>query len=652
MARGSGSKKAIPGFAKLSKIDMADRPLAVPGHDVLPYLDHPISQLLEKGYRGFIFPTVKFLSRQPLFDEEYLHQMRALQPMVDAGLWTEDEQFTTAMSRTSHTLIKYVHNVHDRTLLDNVIANMVPFFFAQEQAYRRMGRLLTTNPGALRKYQLMLASTNAYTQSLTDKKGNSYVALPGVGFLAGHVAGVMGGFLGWGVYSPSTLGFAGNLQASQVIFPFADGVRPNFGPVAMLPAHVFQGLFQEMGHNGAFAKAEPTIQGALNWTFGTQNLSEPVMEQLIPNTALYRAYETAGGSDQSFTSTAIDTIQSLSTQDMIDYDAWVKTGKKGAAPDMNFWDVSNGQLVPKQMTTAEQMKMVQRIKNQTRIAFTLRTVLGFFSPISAETSIKDFGLPEELNALIQQQGVSAGIKTFLTQNPDATAYATFHSSTPEGMTLPATQQAMDWVDANMANIEKYQYGFTYLMPQMDTQGGKYSASAYSEQIADGFRQYDSVAQFITNLYASAGNTTYYAAFAQHQALLAAGGKAGEAAEYGRWDQQVQAMQKANPVWAAVFFSNQKLANAQAAINQLDEIYANGLAPSGQQSQLVKMVLDAYNSALAAYNQAGSQADYSAQQKAIKDAWQTQAEDYANQYPQLAPVISGVFRDALTGVAVA
>lgn len=646
VARGSGSKRSIPGFAKLSKVDMEDRPLAVPGHEVMPYIDHPISQLLEKGYRGFIFPTVKFLSRQPLFDEEYLHQMKALQPMVDRGLWTEDEQFVTAMARTNHALIKYVHNVHDRTLLDNVISNLVPFFFAQEQAYRRMGRLLSTNPGAFRKYQLMLTSTNAYTQNLTDKKGNSYVALPGIGFLAGHAAGVMGGVLGWGIYSPSTLGFAGNLKASQVIFPLADGVRPNFGPVAMIPAHYLKGFFQEMGHASILPGVDNDMNGVLNWSLGEQNLSEPVMQQLIPNTALYRAYETAAGSDRSFTSTAIDVIQSLSTQDQVAYEDWVKGGKKGEPPSMLFWQVQDGQLVPRQTDDLQQQQIVQRIKNQTRIAFTLRTALGFFSPISAEVSVKDFGLPEELNRDIQQLGVSAGIKAFLTKNPDATAYATFHSTTPAGQTLPATETAMAWARANMANIAKWQYGYSWLMPQADLAGGKYSGAVYAEQIADDLRQYDTPQQFLINMYTSAGNSLYYSALARHQELLNGANKAGQSAEYARWDQEVQALAKANPVWFGQFSSQQRLISAQKTIQELDDIFASGSGGTGQQAKLVQMLLTAYHTAKYEYDTAGSQSNYASQQKSIKNQWETQADQLAAQYPQLAPVIHSVFRDAL------
>jgi hypothetical protein len=654
VARGSGSKKSMVGYAKLSQIHELDRPLAVPGREVMPFLDHPISQLLEKGYQGFIFPTVKFMSRQPLFDEEYLHQMKALQPMVDAGLWTEDEQFVTAMARTNHALIKYVHNVHDRTLFDNVVSNLVPFFFAQEQAYRRMGRLLSTNPGAFRRYQLMLSSTVQYTQNLKDNQGNSYVALPGAGFLAGHAAGVMGGILGWGIFSPSTIGYAGNLSSAQVIFPMSDGIRPNFGPVAVIPAHYFQGLFQEMGHTAGLQTVAPKLNGALTWAVGEQNLSDPIIQQLIPNTALYRAYETAQGSDRSFTSTAIDTIQSLSTQDQIDYEDWVKGGKRGQAPNMLFWSVNDaGQLVPKNVTPIEQMKIIQRIKNQTRIAFVLRTALGFLSPLSAEITVKDYGLPEQLNADIKALGVSAGIRAFLTKNPDATAYSTFHSQTPAGATLPATEVAMNWVRDNMDKISQYQYGYTWLMPQSVQAGGAYSSSVYAEQIADNLRQYDTPLQFLTNLYASAGNSLYYNALSQHEAILKSTNKNGQSAEYARWDAQVQALAKANPVWANVFFSNQKLTNAQNAIAELQDIYSKGLAPDNDQAKLVKMVLDGYTQALYEFNQAGAQSNYASAQKAIRNQWEAQADAWAAQYPQLAPVIHSVFRDALvTQVSIA
>ena len=47
--------------------------------------------------------------------------------------------------------------------MDQHLRNWIPFFFAQEQAYRRMGRLLETDPGAFRRFQIIDNGTRIAT---------------------------------------------------------------------------------------------------------------------------------------------------------------------------------------------------------------------------------------------------------------------------------------------------------------------------------------------------------------------------------------------------------------------------------------------------------------------------------------------------------
>ena len=65
---------------------------------------------------------------------------------------------------------------------------------------------------------------------------------------------------------------------------------------------------------------------------------------------------------------------------------------------------------------------------------------------------------------------------------------------------------------------------------------------------------------------------------------------------------------------------------------------------------VGQLLDMYNTALQKYNQASTAQDYSTQESLIRKQYETSMENMASSYPQLAPVVSAVFHDALSATA--
>ena len=95
---------------------------------------------------------------------------------------SEDQAATQAAAMATTHSMRFVHNLHDRTQWTATMRNWAPFYFAQEQAYRRMGRFLAEDPGGFRRYQMMIAGVHDLATNVQDSNGNKYI----------------GGRLGWG----------------------------------------------------------------------------------------------------------------------------------------------------------------------------------------------------------------------------------------------------------------------------------------------------------------------------------------------------------------------------------------------------------------------------------------------------------------------
>ena len=184
------------------------------------------------------------------------------------------------------------------------------------------------------------------------------------------------------------------------------------------------------------------------------------------------------------------------------------------------------------------------------------------------------------------------------------------------------------------------------MPQL--KNAQYSPTVYNEQIAQGLRVKDTPQQFLNALYVAAGDDMYYDGLTVHESALTAAGNNSSAknAEYDTWDAWVQQLEKQYPVWAENFTSGNRQTNSQQAIQSLTQIFKDGAAPKDEQSELVEQLLGQYQTAAAAYQQAGQTSDYYANQAKVSDGWIAYVDSIATQFPQLKPIIQSVFKEAL------
>ena len=456
-----------PDIGELDKIDPAERPLSLKGRQVIPDGTGTVQRIANFGFRKILNPMVNILSRNQEFAVEYVEARRVLQPTVDAGRMTDDQAMVQAESQATTHIMRFVHNLHDRTQWTATMRNWAPFYFAQEQAYRRMGRLLAEDPGAFRRYQLAISGIGHLSATMQDSNGNRYIAFPGSGFIGKGTAEIMG-LHGVTVGGVTPAAFGGSSVSANVIFPLSQGFSPDLGPVAMvLPLTQLTTFLPELGQRyPKFAKVTNVAASALNYVEGGSSQSQPIWEQLIPNAFVERMVEAYMGDDRAFNSSVMQAYQYLDYQQAEAIDKWKKDGPRVQPPS----------IVPAQTAPAAvKQEFVDKVRNYVRALYVARAITGMVSPVSSDVEITNFSFPDKLNAEITKAGsVADGDVELPAQVPQRRAVDRGavlrpfgHRPGPaRGVLALSSVPAKNWIDANQSLFNQYGPAALWLMPQL------------------------------------------------------------------------------------------------------------------------------------------------------------------------------------------
>lgn len=623
--------------------DLMDRglhPELVKGRQMVPDPENSWQKVANWGHHHVLAPMVNFLSREPIYAETAWREYERQLPQVARGEISDDQAFVLAQSRAANDVIKNVHNLNDRTQWTVTMRNFAPFYFAQEQAYRRMGRLLASNPGAFRRYQMTISAVADFTSN-QQRNGTYFTVVPGTGFLTRGIVGALAAIFPGQIEGMSPTGMGWSTSSANVIFPLAEGFRPGVGPAYAIPIKGIIHLFQGDGAFGA------NVSAAASGLVGNTIISEDMWKQFVPNVFVQRVLEAVQGDDRSFSSSMMQQMISLDYLQTRAMDRWVSEGHRPTDP-------GHPQIIPDPSSSPYVwQKFLDRLRNGTRVNYITRALLGLVSPVSPEISVENWGLPAELSQDIQKAGdVSSGIQNFLLKHPDASAFTTFLSHFTVSGSLPASVEAEKWVNDHMGLIHAYPAAAAFLMPQLkDT---TYSATVYNEQLAQGLRQrFDPLAigdnsnpynpnSFLDQLYVNAGNHIYYDIMLPAHLAQQADPNVDHTADNALWSGWLKSFEVQNPVWASWHASGDRLIKRRDAIIQLREIFAKGLAPRDSMSDDVKTLLDQYEQYQTAYvNRAQSGETVTD----LKAGWQQHMTDVKNAVPQLAPIINSVFYEA-------
>ena len=612
--------------SELEGIPLTARPAVVKGRAVVPRGDSTMQRLVEMGFRGVLNPMVDFLSRYPLTFTEYRKQLAFLQPAVDKGIMDAEMARDLATQRASFQMIRNIHNLTDRTQWTVTFRNWAPFYFAQEQAYRRFGRLLGESPRAFRQYQLMITNMHNVGQVFSGKDGQGYLVMPGTGFLTAGVARAAA-MLGLPVEGATPVGMGWNLSASSVIFPLSAGFRPDIGPLVSIPVTSIASIFPETLSpvlKADFSAAASTVLGP--------GASDSWYSQLVPNTVLQRFLTATGALNQrSFNSTMMQTLATLDFE---------------------------GKLPPPTASYQQVQEFVDRVRNQTRLMYVMKAIVGAVTPVSPEVTNPIYNqFTADLAADIQKHGsVAAGVQAFLHAHPDATPFTVFQSENLTGATLPDSVGAESWINEHYSLITRYPSAALLLMPM--TVGTKYNAAVYNEQIAQSLRVKLApgepqeignahVPSYIDQLYIAAGNSIVLDKWlpqfeAQTKGMAGEQKYQAEQAFYGNGQIGSGTLGKygqTNPTWWTWWTSNERATQRALAVKQMQTLLASGEAPRGAMADDARALLEGYanhENALAGAGQISTQITQE------NDRWKAYLVNLVTEQPDLTNLVNGLF----------
>ena len=615
---------------ELRQLPSEQAPLSVLGRRVQPRMSDALRQVEEKGYRKFVNPVMDFVSRQPIFNDFYARRRLANQPLIDMGLLSRDEAVRLSALQATKEMIPAIHSPAIRSQFAVIHRNLLPFFFAQEQAIRRTGRLILTNPQAFRDFQIIQQGMNNPGFVHTDANGQKYIVYPGLGEFGNALSRGLNA-IGLSQFQGLPTSITGNTASLLTVLP--EIKMPGTSPFVNL-------ALTEL------SKKFPWMDKAVNVASGGYP-SQNWIDTIIPN------------------STMRDFFNSMS---MDDRESTVYNSKLSAIMSAYYHGdlPENFQSLP----PFQQAQIMAKIENNAKSNLIIKGIFSFFLPLAPTVSNDVYdknlqSLRSDYISLLKQKDPLTGqtytaasaLNEFLKEtgsptNPNrALAYTVARSENgTSGAYVPLADSTLNFINNNssLLNNPSYSSAAPYLIPQVAD--GKDAMSVENKLILDHYRSKVTSQEFLTSLYVKQGWQDLAQDYTDYQtALTAARNQNNKQQEYqiGQiWKQVTSDYGQSNPVWFANYNNPTDAIDSAKIINQFQKMSTKNLIPNTPEGNGIKELLASYqdyhNGLIANTINGQHLPGYSS----LVNSWYTYVDNLATTNPRLQSVISGVFRRAV------
>jgi len=457
------ARGVVPGNDELSKIDTIHIPdhLSMP-EQVVKMNPGSIDKFMTSGMRNVVGRPANWISRQPIFTHNYTTALNETTKMLTARGIEDDSgdlAHDVAMERAFNNTIPYIHSPSSKSQMSVIVRNLAPFWFAQEQFYKRWGRLFGTYPEAWYKLQLTMNGLKSVGFIFTDQYGKEAFVYPGsqavLSFLSKYP------FHGSIPVGAALSGEVGQLNPTLTT---GGAPIPSLGPIVTIPLSIAGGVFPgAQSITQHFFGPEAPQQTQDNWILNT-------IEQLTPS-ILNRGYQWV--SSPSNQAGADNVSQGIYMSTMIMAAQQLEVSGHGLSPA----DQGN------QVKTQQYM---DRLANWTKNLLLMRTVFGFLSTTVPTFKIADGGLGAQLTALMATMPYDQAVAAFIKAHPNATADTIFESTTSarneSGTYVPATKEALGFMQQNADFFKNFSQIAPYSIPAAAGKG-LFNSNVYNQEIA-------------------------------------------------------------------------------------------------------------------------------------------------------------------------
>ena len=250
-----------------------------------------LNRISNYGHDKIFGRAVNALVREPIFLLEYHLQMEQLRELVDKNIIHLDQAEVMADVGAIKNMKKYVHNPLDRTNFENNMRVAAPFYFAQNQAWRRAFRVTEDDPGAFERYLKLCLGVTNYVAVNTKNGQSPSLSIPGSQFAMGFAAQMAEEF--GTLFNPTeqslfnNLGFGLSMDAGSVqsVVPtgaengmglLGDLFRPSWGPLVTLP-------LKAIGQLG-YMSEHPQYEEFLKLFLGNISSGSGYFSDILPST--------------------------------------------------------------------------------------------------------------------------------------------------------------------------------------------------------------------------------------------------------------------------------------------------------------------------------------------------------------------------------
>ena len=596
-------------------------PVKVLGRQMRPGVDGLIGKAQDIGYRTAVNPVMDFISRQPLFAHFYSQALRDSDTMKAMGLIDEDQAVRLAALRGVENMLPTIHNPALRSQFAVLHRNLLPFYFAQEQAMKRVGRLVTANPQAFRDFQMINQGINNPGFVHTDANGKKYIVYPLAGEFGNALFRGMQA-MGMNAFNGLPESITGSTSSLQTVLP--EMKIPGVGTFASI------GLEQ-------LANRFPVLAGLSDLASGGYP-PKTLTEAIFPNSTMRDIWD-ALTMDQK-QANVYNAINS----------AMAAAYYHGNLPD----DFAS-------RPAYEQQQIMDRIYANAKSNLLIKGIMSFFAPLSPNvtndyyTSNLQTFRSEYLNMIkpTSQGGLGLSMADALHklqgEHGDRAISSTISATiqNTNGANVPISDATMAWIKNNqdLMGNSNYAAGAAYLIPQ-NTQGGNV-AKLENQMLVDHLRSRRTPQDFMNAIYVAKGWSDISANYNDYLKYMADARKTGNrqalADGASMWKQYTDQYGLQNPIWFEDYTGKSRIVNANEALTALMKIQDAGKMPKDAQAQGIANLIANYRDFKPQLDAQMINGKASPLHAILLDQWYTYLDQVAGTNKNLENVINGVFR---------
>jgi hypothetical protein len=597
-------------------------PLKVLGRQMKPGMENLVAKVQDIGYRTAVNPVMDFISRQPLFAHFYSQALRDSDTMKAMGLIDEDQAVRLAALRGTENMLPTIHNPALRSQFATLHRNLLPFYFAQEQAMKRVGRLVTSNPQAFRDFQMINQGINNPGFVHTDSNGKQYIVYP----LAGEFGNALfRGMQSLGMNAMSGLPESVTGSTSSLATVLPEMKIPGVGTFASI------GIEQ-------LANRFPVLNGLANVASGGYP-PKTLMEAIFPNAAMRDIWDSLTMDQKQ--SNVYNSINS----------AIAAAHYSGQLPD-NFAS----------LPAYQQQQIMDKIYANAKSNLIIKGIFAFFAPLSVNVTNDYYNSnlqtlrSEYLNMVkSKDQGglgltLADALAKFKEEHGDnAVAYTVSRTvQGTDGANVPISTQTLDWIKTHPDLMKNYGAAAAYLIPQ-NTKGGDV-AKIENQLLADHLRSRRTPTDFMNAIYVAKGwsdvSVDYQDYLKYMKDARASNNRQALAQGAQMWNSYTANYALHNPIWYEDYTNKSRVINANEVVTQLIKLQDAGKMPSDAQSQGISDLLTNYRDFKPQLDAQMINGIPRAMHSQMLNQWNSYLDQVAGASPNLVNVINGVFRKAV------